>query len=322
MARARLAREGERARTFALELTAGPPPSGSVTVMDGLRSEGTRRLDADTCEDVADALALMVALALDPHAQRAQDPAAPSERAPSPDAGPAPSSSADFPPDSSAPDSLSPDSSAPDSTAPDSPSSPPPVTLPPSPDAEPTRIAAGASPARVRHFFAGVDLALATDVTPRVLLAGAPYVGWRSTRAAILGPSFRAAFLRSGTGTLAATGASADFTWTVGRLDACAMLWPARPLRVGGCVRAEGGVLDVAGERIEAAQTQHSAWFAAGALARLEWSFLGPLLLDVGAGPAFHITAKQFVFLPDHTQVYEVPVVGFVAEAGIGVHFL
>jgi hypothetical protein len=66
--RARRAGEGEQARTFRVELGDAPHPSGTATVVDGACTEGTRSVDAGTCDEVADALSLIVALALDPHA--------------------------------------------------------------------------------------------------------------------------------------------------------------------------------------------------------------------------------------------------------------
>jgi hypothetical protein len=65
---ARFVEQGEAARTFGVVLETGSPPAGTVTVTEGERGGGARRLEADSCEHVADALALIVALALDPHA--------------------------------------------------------------------------------------------------------------------------------------------------------------------------------------------------------------------------------------------------------------
>ena len=328
-ARARFVRAGGRVRTFTVELEGGARPSGSVTVVNGPRTEGTRRLEADTCSDVADALALMVALALDPHAHPAETPlSGPSSSVASgagpvgaPDLAPDASEVEASVPEGSAPEPPAADAGAVDDAGPDSSSSSPasPSWIEPDVPATPP---APAPPRPPLHFFGGIDLALASDVTPTSpLFAGAPYVGWRSTREGLLGPSFRASFLRAGTGTLTEPGGAASFTWTVGRLDACAMLWPAGRLRLGGCARVEGGVLEGSGEQIANALTQRSAWVALGALARVEWSLLGPLFLDAEGGPTFRITADRFYFLPG-TTVYDVPVVGFSSEAGLGVHFL
>jgi hypothetical protein len=325
-----------------VELVAGAHPAGSVTVMNGPHSGGTRRLDADTCDDVADALALMVALALDPHALRAASPApalldagAASTSTPDLNAAPASDSSrhvlsASAPGsldssvvDASAPDGSALDASLPDSSAASSPPLPPPILLEgPAPPDIVSRDAPPPPPPR--HFFSGADFALATDVTPHPLFSVAPYVGYRSTRPALFGlfaPSVRLSFARAVTGAIAAGQGAADFTWTVGRLDGCAILSPDQALRIGACVRVEAGVLEVSGQQVFPVQTQRSAWLAPGVLARLEWSFFGPFFVDASGGSSFRIFLNRFVFLPD-TSVYEVPPVGFFAEAGFGVHFL
>jgi hypothetical protein len=300
----------ERARAFVVRLASGATSSGSVTVTDADRGEGTRSLDADTCDEVADALALMVALAIDPHASIA--PVAP------------PASAGSASPDS--------DSGAtPASTAPFADAAPPPLPLPPPPPPAPLTTApttdeadaaaAHGSSSALRHVFAGADFAVATGVTPTTLLAGSPYIGWRSTQASLLGVSVRGAFLRAATAALdVPTGGQAIFTWTVGRLDGCAVLWPDRALRLDACARIEAGALDGTGEQIVGARTRHGAWLAAGPLARLEWSLLRVLELDVGVGPVFRTLTNRYYFLPGAT-VYQVPVTGLDAEAGLGVHF-
>ena len=65
--KARFVGPEERVRTFVVKLQRGSPPSGSVTVTEAELRQGARRLQADSCEHVADALTLIVALALDPH---------------------------------------------------------------------------------------------------------------------------------------------------------------------------------------------------------------------------------------------------------------
>ena len=317
MARVRLVDGGEGVRRFTVELTrGGGHPSGSVTVAGRARSEGTRRLEADTCDEVADALALMVVLAIDPRALTASETSPPSSAF---DAG-APLASP--PPDASA---LSDASALPDASAPPDAMTPPASPTPPAPPPAiepPAPPAATPPPARPLHFFAGGDFVLATGVTPSTLFTGAPFVGWRTVRPSLLGASVRAAFLRAGTGAVGVVGGSAEFTWTVGRIDGCAMLWPDHSLRLGACARAEVGVLEVSGESGPARETQQSAWVAAGALARLEWSFFGPLVFDLEGGPSFHISADHFYFREDSTSGYYVPIVGLSAESGLALHFL
>jgi hypothetical protein len=247
-------------------------------------------LDAETCDAAADAIALMVALALAPAATNAADGR---------DAGPA---------DASPPVGAS------------SAAAPPPARSAPA-ARPPPRASKPAPPSPLRHVFGGADFVTAQGVAPNEIYAGAPFVGWRSTRPATLGWSLRGSFLRAETGDIAATEGGADFTWTLGRLEGCAVLWPARSLRLAACARFEAGVLDVAGKGVMPSETQHSGWIAVDPLGRVEWSFFGPLFLEAAGGPSFHISANRFFFHPNVT-VYEVPYVGAFGEAGLGVHFL
>jgi hypothetical protein len=336
--RARLVAEGEPAREFHVRLAGASRPAGSVTVVNHGHAEGVRRVDAGTCDEVADALSLIIVLALDPRALEAAPP-------PTASSAPAPASPVGAGVPAGPLVAPAPAPSTPVAPAPPAPSAPPPppppAPAPPAPPPPPPSGAQGPPPAGTTahdvavsrgpgplglHFFGGADLAVATGVAPGTLLGGSPYLGWRSTAAALVGLSIRAAFLRIGTepqaASQAAIGSTATFTWTVGRVDACGLVWPDRPLRVGGCARVEAGVLGATGAGIAGGRTQHGPWITAGALARIEWTFLGPLVLDLEAGPTFRPFPDRVAFaFPDRT-VYQVPVVGLDAEVGLGVHFL
>jgi hypothetical protein len=310
-ARARFVTDGD-ARRFVVRLDGGAHASGSVTVAGPEGAEGTRSLEADTCAQVTDALALMIALAVD-------------ARPPPP------------PPPPAAPDAGASDAGEGASTgsldagvvvADTAPLAPPPVIE----SSPPPRRRASSAPSGPPHFHAGADFALATGVSPHVVVAGAPFVGWRSLSPVLFGVaglSLRAAFLRAGTGRLDVAGSgggTGDFTWTVGRLDGCAMAWPDRSLRLGGCVRIEAGALDVTAAGVPGARAQTSPWLATGGAGRLEWSFLGPVFLDAEAGLAVRILAKSFDFSSTTPAVviplYDVPVFALSAEGGLGAHFL
>ncbi len=352
MPRVRFVERGERdekGRAFLVEAAiAGTQTSshragasGTLTVMVRRPFGGTRRIEAKTCADVTNALALMLVLAIDPRslvaaptsasvASSSAGAQAPVDARDAGDSGPGSTDGAarterdasagidasraetiDGPADGVA------DAALVDAVAPP-PAAVAPDTLSPVPEGPPVAAPASSRPGR---FFVGADFVVATGVTPVTLFTGSPVVGWRTTGAALLGASVRAGFLRVGTGTLTTTpGRSADYTWTVGRADACALLWPARALRLGACARVEVGALDVSGKEVNLPRTVHSPWVAAGVLGRGEWSFFGPLSLGLDVGPAFHITANEFYFLSS-TDVYTVPVVGIWAEAGVGAYF-
>jgi hypothetical protein len=76
--RVRLASAGEVARTFTVVVESGRAPLGRIAVQSSDHREAARQVQADTCSDVVDALALMVALAIDPGAVNPV-PAAPPE---------------------------------------------------------------------------------------------------------------------------------------------------------------------------------------------------------------------------------------------------
>jgi hypothetical protein len=308
-----VAADGAAARTFRVALDATPRPHGRLTVSRAGRVEGTRDVDADSCSDVAEVLALAAALAI--------DPALPTVSAPV--AGAPPTALSAAPPPSAAPSpSASPSASA--SAVPPAPPSPPapssitfePLEPPPAAEAPPR------PPPRLPHTLSvGADFAAATGVTPQTLTGVSPSLGWRAGGASILAPSVTAAFLRASSGTLPVTGGAAAFTWTVGRLDGCPLSWPPGAARLLACVRLEAGLLEAAGSEVPSPQSRSRAWFAAGPLARAEWELLAPLFVEAQAAAMVHVTADHFLFLPD-TTVYQVPLVGLEASAGLGAHFL
>jgi len=114
--RARLAGEREKATTFAVRITAGPDERvvGELTIHEPDGAPRVRTMESETCGDVARAIALVVALVLDPDADTSADPPLPVPEGPDgpdaprpPPASPPPtanpSSAATGPPPSPAP---------------------------------------------------------------------------------------------------------------------------------------------------------------------------------------------------------------------------
>jgi hypothetical protein len=298
-------------RTFVVGLQGGATPSGRFTVNRGAEIEGSRDVRADTCADVADALSLFVALAVDPSALMGPTtdvagsgaPVASASAAASaaPSAAPSASSSVTAPPEVPPPPSPLHTDTPPDPVAvdvPSTPASPPPHT-----------------------FFLGADFAMATGVSPDALLGFSPVLGWRSSSRTVLAPEVRLGFLRAASGTVVASPGEASFTWTVGRADGCLLSWPPGPARLQACARVEAGVLDATGTQIAAAHSSTRGWFAAGPLARAEWDLLAPLFIEAEVAAMVHATTDRFYFVPD-TTIYPVPLLGLDASAGLGVHFL
>jgi len=326
--RVRPAWRGEAARSFLVTARAGPPASGQVTIRQEDGRESSRVLQGETCTDVVDAMALVAALAVDPRARVSPMTAGAAVPAPS-----AASSAASAPGPTPAP------TAAPSAAA--SAPTPAPQSLPgaqevaPPPRGPAVSREAEAGPARGsspeprsvdapsgRSVFVGGDFAVATGVTTGALLAGSPFIGWRADRRTWLDPSVRVAFLRATSGTIdVVDGASANFTWTVGRVDGCPVASPGWPVRATACARIEAGTIEGRGFGIARATDKLLPWLAAGLLLRLEWALPWRVFVDAEAGGLVRVVATEFVFKPD-IVVDQVPVVGVSAGVGLGFDFL
>jgi hypothetical protein len=286
------------ARIFEVHLTGEPPPRGQLTVRRDGVDEGAREVRAETCSDVAEALALVAALAIDPNSLIGAPPPA----------GAPPGSPATSPPAAAA--------APPVQAAP----SPPPAsrgsTQKQNKSEENSR-----SPSVPHKLYLGADLAMATGISPETLVGASPRVGWRAESTSLLAPSLSVGVLHATSGALPIPVGAASLAWTVGQIDGCALSWPPGPVRVVGCLRAEGGALTASGSDITPPQTHTRAWFAVGPLARGEWALLPTLFLTAEAAGMVHLTADRFFFRPDVT-IRTVPVLGMEGSAGLGIHFL
>jgi hypothetical protein len=331
---------GEAARTFAVVAEAGPPSTGHLRVGESVDGGGMRAVQADSCSRVVDALALMVALAVDPSALIAAPTGTPEAGQPAASRGATP----DAPSLTPAPDEGS--LARPISASPDERSGAPPVVPAPAPPPAPIPTAARSAegealrherpPERVSapaarslapasgqgHIATGFDFAVSTGVAPRALLGASPFVGYATGRGGWIDPTFRLGFLRAWSGLFDVGSAGrAVITWTVARADACPIALPALPLHLTGCLRVEAGVLEAAGADIPSSRTASRAWLAAGPTLRAEVPIVGPLFADAEGSVLFRLTEDRFYFRPDFT-VYRVPLTGFGAGAGLEVRFL
>lgn len=294
----------EAAPAVQVVLDAGPPATGRVAIMRSGQPSGTRSLQGDNCADVADAIALVVALAIDPRVRSSHDGVA---------LGPYPALAGPslFP---SSPSRASRSSAL---VAQEVPAAPSTTRIE---DRRATGVATGSLG---RHAaYAGADFVVAGGASPNALVTGSPYLGWRANRSAWFDPSLRLAFLRAGTGAVdVPAGGTATFVLTVGQLDACPVAWSGAAVRATACARLEAGALDAAGGSVAGAERSLRPWIAAGPMARAEWLLAPPFFLGAEAGALFRVIQDTFEFRPN-IQVYRVPAVGLSAGAGLGVDFL
>ncbi len=263
----------------------------------------TREVEGARCDEVVSALALITALAVDPHART------------SPRAAPAPP---DLPP-------LLPLSPALPLPAPPPPSQvtalPPPEiigeplpALPVLPDSPPP-------PSGSRWSF-GARFSMALSVTPRPLLGG----GFLAERALDerWHASIRLAAELTGTGGFDVGPGGVWFVRGIARVEGCAfgLQAGARVLLVP-CLGVEGGAIGGGGIlRGSLAEVSQAAvpWVAADLVPRVAID-LGRFLIEAQGGPVFPAVRRTFSFKDPHYVIWELPPVTWSVGLAAGVHF-
>jgi hypothetical protein len=315
---------GARARTFAVTIVShGRQSTGHLVLRDPDGTAAERDVVGDTCEEVVEAFALITALSVDPSALTSPvtTPTSTSTSTPTPTSTPTSTSTS-----TPTPTSTSTSTSTPTPTPTSTPPAPAPAPAPtPTPAPTPAPAPAprhSASPGDDSWTLAlSASAAVNAGITPP-LLPGVPvFLDVALPRTGLLAWTFRAGFERTPTTTTTTNGATADFTWTVGLLEACPTRWTFGTLTLSPCLRAEAGILEGAGHDILPARDQKPPWLALGATARAQWFFLGPVFLDLDAGLRFPLLRTRYLFEPD-TTIAQSPAVGWMASAGLGVRFL
>jgi len=329
---ARIARRSSRIRVVgeggsavpALRAAVEAAPSGAVAVSlsfawpGGARSE--RRLSARSCAEAADAVALVIVLALDPSAAaapgapRLAPPAAPVSSGPGPVGG-APAPSPDTPPPVTpapgptapppvAGEPVPPSASASASTSGAAPASP----LPPASEAEaeaeaeraPDEQEAAPTPIpAMSRFWVGLGGRAVRGPAPRQLLGLGLVVAWELERASVWSPLVQVIgsyYARAASG---ATGGTATFGLDLVTLQLC-------PLRVGDgligvrlCAAASGGRLVARGSDTFNPRSGSPALITAGGAALLAVTPHPRIELAASVEPAAALISHQFTFDPN-----------------------
>ena len=318
---ARIVWGADGATLVRIHLAGGPGrTSGEVTIVDPSGQKSHRKVEG-ACTDVVSALALIAAVALDPLASTAPSPsAAPSSATASPTASSAPSGTATAP--------------APSTSAAEPPK--PPVAEPPKPEASATpRPAESARPppppppppeaasAHAWSWSIGVHAGLTAGVAPSLLLSVPFFLDISRHTSSLFAPAFRLRFVRSDSGSTSTGGPNADFTWTLGTLDACPLGWPGdvdARLRLVPCARFEAGLLEAKGLDVIPARSYARPWVAGGGVARASLRVVGGLFLEVEGGLVVPVLQDRFFVEPSTTLHVTAPLVGSGA-AGFRVSF-
>jgi hypothetical protein len=297
--RMRIATVSERARTFHVMLAnSARGIDGRVTIRDVESRERHRDVSGVSCAEVADVLALVVALAIDPAAIVAPR----ASTTPPPSAIPVPALS---------------------TAVLAAPSTNGVVSSPPDTRAAAVREALPSSPPAAGWRWAlGAGAVVGTGVTPATLIGPDVFVELRSRATAWSAPAFRLSLQRTSSSTLEEPGGTAHFVWTVVRADACVQAWrpPASRFAFDTCARVEAGALEARGGGVAHAKSTASPWLGAGPAARARLRLVGTLFVDAEIALRFAIAHDRFYFEPDAT-FYEVPIVGATFGAGMGASF-
>ena len=264
----RAALPAEAARTFDVRLATGVPSRGELHVRDVDGQEAIRTVTAATCAELMEAMALSVAIAIDPRAAAPLGAIVPSQPT---TAAPAPPPAPPLPP----------------------PPPPPPSPAPAPPRAAPTpqpRAAPFATRAAVRRLAVSNGLRVdgVAAVAPVVMLGAGL---WTDVEAPELWPGWTPAVrvgLERDTGSqqtqAAGTVAFADTLVTV---DLCARAWRQGRWSFRGCLHADAGVQSPHADDQPAAPHPKPFWFDAGAGVMLRVGLFAPFFaeIDLRFGP-------------------------------------
>jgi len=290
-ARLRLARPDETS-VVPMKVTLSLGRHGYSGRLEVTRSDGRvldREVDGETCEEVVSALALVTALAFDPHASAAP-------LAPLPEAAPA----------ASAPEAKASGPAAASSHAEHRPRDVTPRTR----STEPSHW----------HAAFGVAVGVRAGVTPDPVLVAPVLAGFDLELAEPFTLSLLASFERSQSDEVDVAQGRAAFRWTAAALEACPVAWARGAVAVAPCLRVEGGTLEAEGSQIVPARSERRAWVALGPAGRVRWVLLEPLFAELGGALMTPLLRDRFYFWPDDT-VHRPPLVGGSGRVGLGVRF-
>jgi hypothetical protein len=289
----------EHAAEHALRVEIVSAPGGGVLGRASLVLSGNaveRELRAERCEEVVEALALVVAILIDPNADT-RPIAVASAGAPRADATP---DTAPAPPPASPPDKVPPVR---------------PARPKPSPPPEPTD-----APGRRYRFVAGAHAAaegaVAPELTlgPRVFFGTDLHAGWPwPSSLRLSGARLFSRRLRDGTG-------SAKLTLDLARLDACLVRVEEGRLAIEPCAGVDVGILRVDGSHPLGGNDHRLVWAAAGALVRASVTVLNPLVGELEIGADVPLVQYRYAF-EGRAAVFKTARVGMHLGAGLGVRF-
>lgn len=302
------------AATSTLRVTVAGPRgavAGELTVVRPGGKHFVRRIVAPTCAEAADALALIIAITLDPtHTITEAAPTASST-----DAGPGSGRG-------SAP-AASPTRAAPTEPAAASPSA---LRLPPPPPSLPAVVAKEHAPTELppppgrSWVAAGVGAHAITGPAPQVMPGIAVHVSAGIDRASIWSPAARLAVAHARVGGLVeAGGSTADFTLTGGTVDACPLALRVARFAARACAAAGAARLTAHGGNTYSPRSRQRPFVAVGASLIAALSLGRRLQIEARVAGAAPLIRDSYQFTPE--VFYRVASVTLELDLGLSIRF-
>jgi hypothetical protein len=297
-ASARLAKDGEPARTFLIVIERVPVGvTGSLVIRETDGATVARKVTGAVCSEVATVLALATALAIDPTASLQPIEAEPSSASdPALDSEPPASDGAARPSQAAATEA---------DAAEDF-------------DSGNAGLPQGAFPWQW-HLAIGPSLAL--GIAPKPSLGGAVAMERRTFAGAAPVSAFgvELAYLRGLPE--AVNGASSSFDFFLARPRMCVLAFVLGSARLSPCGAFELGAVSGHGSELPRAESHTRFWASAQLAARLTLPIDAHWFFDADAALVFPLTRYQFVFREPNTLVYSVPAVAGAFGVKIGRSF-
>jgi len=298
----------------------------SIVWPDGSRSE--RHLSAPTCAEIADAVALVVVLALDPAAAARQPPAAPPARPASPprnEPAPPASPTRDRPPPEPPAEKSAPPPPAPraDDTPPPPPPPPEPVPPPPAPVVVQSTVAPPPaeppSPPPVHRLDVGAAFRVASGPAPSLMPGVALVAGWERDTASAFALKVQLVAAHHARGGWSSADGGADFALDVATVHVC-------PLRVGPvvararlCASGTAGRIAVEATGVLVPRPQSRPFAGVGAAALVSVSPHPRVEIAATVEPQVALIRDQFAF--QSNVFYDVPPIVVFFGLGAAVTF-
>jgi hypothetical protein len=285
-------RSTEDSRAVSVSIEGSGPFRGRLHVRAPDGAEADRRIEGETCDEVARALAIMLVLAVDMQAPP--------------------------PPASESPPRVAP-------TPRDDPEAPTVLLVRPLErwrvglSASGT-IGTGASPGPDPAVAAYVEVAYdgAGALSPSFRVGAETGATWTINEEAQSSPAPLSGL---------STGPEATLQHKLARLDACpvrwiaAQPWDADYLSAQPCARVEAGTLDVR-SNIGSGNETKRLWLAAGATLRVRWMLFHGAFFEAEGGVLFPLLRDRFFLERPSTDVFVVPAAGGMAGIGFGMFVL